>query len=391
MTIGIDKIGFATSQYVLKLEELAQARGQKIEKYTTGLMLDALSITPITEDIVTLAASAAQTILTDDDKAAIDMVIVATESGIDQSKAASVYVHQLLGIQPFARSVEMKEACYAGTAGLNYAKLHVEKNPDRKALVIASDIAKYGIASAGEATQGAGAVAMLVTSNPRIATFSDDNVAQTRDIYDFWRPNYSTTPFVDGIYSTKQYLDSLKTTWAEYQKRHQANLEDFAAFCFHLPYPKLALKGLKKIMPKGLDESFKSHLTNHFEASIQYSRKVGNIYTGSLYLGLLSLLENSQTLQAGDKIGLFSYGSGAVSEIFSLYLVDGFKEMLRSDRAADLEKRSALSIGAYEKLFYEEANLTEEGNAKFDTYDTGTFALEHIQNHQRIYVRKEHD
>lgn len=391
MTIGIDKIGFATSQYVLNLEELAQARGQKIEKYTTGLMLDALSITPITEDIVTMAASAAQEILTDDDRASIDMVIIATESGIDQSKAASVYVHHLLDIQPFARSIEMKEACYAGTAGLNYAKLHVEKNPESKVLVIASDIAKYGIESAGESTQGAGAVAMLVTSNPRIATFLDDNVAQTRDIYDFWRPNYSTTPFVDGIYSTKQYLDSLKTTWAEYQKRHEAELSDFAAFCFHLPYPKLALKGLNKIMPKDMDNQVKNQLTDNFDLSIQYSRQVGNIYTGSLYLGLLSLLENSQTLKAGDKIGLFSYGSGAVSEIFSLQLVDGFKGMLRSDRMADLEKRRALSIGDYEKLFYEEADLTEDGSVSFDTYATGDYALKSIQNHQRIYVRNEHD
>lgn len=391
MAIGIDKIGFATSQYVLNLEELAQARGQKIEKYKTGLMLDALSITPITEDIVTMAASAAQDILTDEDKTSIDMVIVATESGIDQSKAASVYVHHLLGIQPFARSLEMKEACYAGTAGLHYAKLHVEKNPDSKVLVIASDIAKYGIASAGESTQGAGAVAMLVTSNPRIATFSDDNVAQTRDIYDFWRPIYSTIPFVDGIYSTKQYLDSLETTWAEYQKRHQSNLADFAAFCFHLPYPKLALKGLKKIMPKDLDEQVKNRLTDNFDISILYSRKVGNIYTGSLYLGLLSLLENSQTLKANDNICLFSYGSGAVSEIFSLQLVDGFRKMLRNNRMADFEKRQALTIGEYEKLFYEEADLTEEGNAKFDTYNTGGFALEHIQNHQRIYMRKQHD
>ena len=31
------------------------------------------------------------------------MVIVATESSIDQSKAAAVYIHSLLGIQPFAR------------------------------------------------------------------------------------------------------------------------------------------------------------------------------------------------------------------------------------------------------------------------------------------------
>lgn len=391
MAIGIDKIGFATSQYVLHLETLAQARGQKIEKYTTGLMLDALSITPITEDIVTMAASASKDILEESDKEAIDMVILATESGIDQSKAASIYVHHLLGIQPFARSIEIKEACYAATAGLNYAKLHVEKHPNSKVLVIASDIAKYGIKSAGEPTQGAGAVAMLVTTNPRILELSDDNISQTRDIYDFWRPNYSTTPFVDGIYSTKQYLDSLKTTWSEYQKRHHATLEEFSAFCFHIPYPKLALKGLKKLMDKDLSDAVKQQLTDNFEQSILYSRQVGNIYTGSLYLGLLSLLENSQTLTAGDKIGLFSYGSGAVSEIFSGRLVAGYEKMLLTDRLTQLQQRTPLTVSDYEKVFYEEANLDSDGNATFDSYQTGAFALEHIQQHQRIYVRKDHD
>ena len=56
------------------------------------------------------------------------MVILATESGIDQSKATAVFVHGLLDIQPFARSFEMKEACYAATAALDYAKLHVENS-----------------------------------------------------------------------------------------------------------------------------------------------------------------------------------------------------------------------------------------------------------------------
>lgn len=391
MTIGIDKIGFATSQYVLKLETLAQARGQNVEKYTTGLMLDALSIAPITEDIVTLATSAAEDILDDSDKAMIDMVIVATESGIDQSKAASIYVHDLLDIQPFARSIEMKEACYAATAGLNYAKLHVKQNPASKVLVIASDIAKYGIGSAGEPTQGAGAIAMLVSESPHLLAFSDDNVAQTRNIMDFWRPNYTTTPFVDGIYSTKQYLDSLKTTWLEYQRRHQTDLNQFAAFCFHLPYPKLALKGLKKLMPKDLEEAAKSQLTENFEASITYSRNVGNIYTGSLYLGLLSLLENSKSLKAGDQIGLFSYGSGAVSEIFSLTLVDGYQERLQTNRMASLAKRQELTVEEYQTMFYEESHLDEDGNTDFASYQTGPFALESIQNHQRIYVRNEHD
>mgnify|MGYP002553516623 FL=1 len=250
MSIGIDKIGFATSQYVLNMADLALARGVDPEKFSKGLMLDATSITPITEDIVTLASDAAADILTDDDKKAIDMVIVATESSIDQSKAAAVYVHSLLNIQPFARSFEMKEACYAATAGLNYAKLHVAAHPNSKVLVIASDIARYGVGSSGESTQGAGAVAMLVSQNPRILELADDNVAQTRDVMDFWRPNYSSTPFVQGIYSNKQYLDSLKTTWVAYQERHQVDFADFAAFCLHLPYPKLALKDLIRLFPK---------------------------------------------------------------------------------------------------------------------------------------------
>ena len=219
MRIGIDKIGFTSSQYVLNMKDLAEARGEDPQKFSKGLLLNALSIAPITDDVVTLAAGSANEILTAEDKEKIDMVILATESSVDQSKAGAVYVHSLLGIQPFARSFEMKEACYSATAALNYAKLHVEKHPDTRVLVLASDIAKYGIGTPGESTQGAGSIAMLVKKDPRILILHDETLAQTRDIMDFWRPNYTTTPYVNGMYSTKQYLDMLKTTWAEYQKR----------------------------------------------------------------------------------------------------------------------------------------------------------------------------
>ncbi|MCB2833506.1 hydroxymethylglutaryl-CoA synthase [Streptococcus dysgalactiae] len=385
MKIGIDKIGFATSQYVLKLDDLALARQTDPAKFSQGLLIEALSVTPVTEDIVTLAASAADQILTDEDKATIDMVILATESSVDQSKAAAIYVHHLMRIQPFARSFEVKEACYSATAALDYAKLHVAAKPESRVLVIASDIAKYGIESAGESTQGAGSIAMLVTANPRIFELHQDNVAQTRDIMDFWRPNYSTTPFVNGVYSTKQYLDSLETTWQAYQDKTGAQLTDFAAFCFHLPFPKLALKGLNKMMDESLPVEHKEHLLENFQASITYSKQIGNIYTGSLYLGLLSLLENSKTLQAGDRIGLFSYGSGAVSEIFSGQLVAGYEQMLITNRQTILDQRHRLSVAEYEELFYEEAKLDEQGDASFNTYLTGKFALTEIKDNQRLY------
>lgn len=389
MTIGIDKIGFATSPYVLRLKDLAAARDTDPEKLSKGLLLKEQSVAPITEDIVTLAATAADDILTDEDKEAIDMVILATESGIDQSKAAAVFVHGLLDIQPFARSFEMKEACYAATAALDYAKLHVEKFPQSKVLVIASDIAKYGIGTPGEPTQGAGAVAMLISQNPRILSFNDDNVAQTRDVMDFWRPNYATTPFVNGIYSTQQYLDSLKTTWAEYQKRTGLTLTDFASVCFHLPYPKLALKGLKKILDKSVSEEKKDQLQYNFDQSILYSQRVGNIYTGSLFLGLLSLLENRPQLKAGDRIALFSYGSGAVSEIFSANLVPGFEQLLDHKRMDKLDQRTVLSVADYERLFYEEVDLDPSGNQVFEPATHQTFALTEIKEHQRTYQKVE--
>ena len=389
MTIGIDKIGFATSQYVLKLQDLAEARGIDPEKLSKGLLLKELSIAPLTEDIVTLAASASDSILTEQERAEIDMVIVATESGIDQSKAAAVFVHGLLGIQPFARSFEIKEACYGATAALHYAKLHVENSPKSKVLVIASDIAKYGIETSGEPTQGAGSVAMLITQNPRIMAFNNDNVAQTRDIMDFWRPNYSTTPYVNGVYSTQQYLDSLKTTWLEYQKRYQLTLDDFAAVCFHLPYPKLALKGLKKIMDKSLPQEKKDLLQKHFDQSILYSQKVGNIYTGSLFLGLLSLLENTDSLKAGDKIALYSYGSGAVAEFFSGELVEGYEAYLDKDRLNKLNQRTALYVADYEKVFFEEVDLDETNSAQFAGYENQEFALVEIVDHQRRYSKVE--
>ena len=389
MTIGIDKIGFATSQYVLKLQDLAEARGIDPNKYSKGLLLNEISIAPMTEDIVTLAASASNSILTEQEKEEIDMVIVATESGIDQSKAAAVFVHGLLGIQPFARSFEVKEACYGATAALHYAKLHVENSPKSKVLVIASDIAKYGVGTPGEPTQGAGSVAMLITQNPRIMAFNNDNVAQTRDIMDFWRPNYSTTPYVNGVYSTQQYLDSLKTTWLEYQKRYQLTLDDFAAVCFHLPYPKLALKGLKKIMDKNLPQEKKDLLQNHFDQSILYSQKVGNIYTGSLFLGLLSLLENTDSLKAGDKIALYSYGSGAVAEFFSGELVEGYEAYLDKDRLNKLNQRTALSVADYEKVFFEEVDLDGTNSAQFAGYENQDYALVEIVDHQRRYSKVE--
>jgi len=387
MKIGIDKIGFAMPKYFLDIADLAKARNINANKYVKGLLQLEMSIAPITQDIVTLGATAASEFLTDEDKKNIDMIIIGTESGIDQSKSASIFIHNLLGLSPFTRAIEVKEACYGGTAAIAIAKNHVASNPESSVLVITSDLAKYGIGATGESTQGAGSCAMLIKKDPSILILNDDNVYQTRDIMDFWRPNYSDFPHVDGHFSTKQYLDCLETTWNEYSKKFNKSLDNFEAICFHLPFPKIGLKGLNTIVPKQENENLKDKLNENFHTSIIYNQKVGNIYTGSLYLNLLSLLENSKSLSSGDNILMYSYGSGAVCEIFSVTLVDGFEKRLRSDRMADFDARVKLSIEEYEKMFFEKIELDENGNSSFISDDDSLFSLEKIENHMRIYKK----
>ena len=213
MKVGIDRLSFFIPNLYLDMTELAERRGDDPAKYHIGIGQDQMAINRVSEDIVTLGANAATRIVTNEDRELIDMVIVGTESGIDHSKASAVIIHHLWKVQPYARSFEVKEACYGGTAALHMAKEYVKNHPDRKVLVIASDIARYGLASGGEVTQGVGAVAMMVTKDPRIITIEDDSTFLTEDIYDFWRPDYAQYPVVDGPLSNSTYIESFQKVW----------------------------------------------------------------------------------------------------------------------------------------------------------------------------------
>jgi hydroxymethylglutaryl-CoA synthase len=52
---------------------------------------------------------------------------------------------------------------------------------------------------------------------------------------------------------------------------------------------------------------------------------LGNIYTGSLYCGLLSLITDSSKDLSDKNILLFSYGSGCAASIFFLTVKKGYK------------------------------------------------------------------
>ncbi|MGM0124533.1 hydroxymethylglutaryl-CoA synthase [Enterococcus sp. AZ194] len=382
MNIGIDKLSFYVPNLYVDMTDLAHARETDPDKFHIGIGQDKMAVSPVTQDIVTLGANAAAKILSDTDKKEIDMVIVGTESSTDYSKASAVSIHRLLGIQPFARSFEVKEACYGATAALQMAKDYISEHPTRKVLVIASDLSRYGLHSGGEPTQGAGAIAILVTSDPRILTLENDSVFLTEDIYDFWRPSYSDFPIVDGPLSNETYIQSFGKVWTRHKEVTGLALPDYDALCFHIPYTKMGKKALLSVLPE-TDETTQERLMKRYEESITYSRNVGNLYTGSLFLGLISLLEVSQELEVGSTIGLFSYGSGAVSEFFSARLVKGFKEqLLANEHQALLNNRKKLAIPEYEEVFSQ--TLPKHGEAA-EFSDQTRFSIEKVENDIRYY------
>lgn len=389
MKVGIDKIAFHVPPYYVDMTDLALARGVDPNKFHIGLGQDKMAVMPASQDIVTMGAKAAEKFLTPEDKDSIDMVIVGTETGIDYSKSSAVVIRHLLGIQPCVRAYEIKHACYGGTAALQQGKEYVKNHPDRKVLVIAADIAKYGLASGGEPTQGAGAVAMLISGDPGILALEETSVFYTEDVYDFWRPDKHDYPLVDGHLSNEVYIRNFQTVWHQNLEKNHINEKDFGAVCCHIPYTKMGKKALQSVFPE-MEEAQQERLMARYEESILYSRQVGNLYTGSLYLGLISLLENSEVLKAGDRIGLFSYGSGAVSEFFSGILAEGYEKKLRkADHEDTLAKRRKLTVSEYEKMFAESLPIDEKD--EIELADDEKFAIRKVAGGIRYYNEEAKD
>lgn len=388
MNVGIDLISFYTPQYFLDLKVLAKERGVDADKYTIGIGQEKMAIPPPDEDIVTMAASAAHPIIEQAGRESIEILLFATESGIDQSKAAAMFLHGLLKLPARCRAVELKQACYGATAGLHLAAASVAARPGIKALIVGSDIARYDLRSPGEPTQGAGAVAMLVTVNPRVLALDPETGLYAEDVMDFWRPNYRDEALVDGKYSMRVYLAALEECWRQYAERTGRQFHDIAKYCYHLPFTRMAEKAHIRLAKfAALKELTGAELETEISDSLRYNRITGNTYSASLYEGLSSLLDYGGDDLSGQRIGLFSYGSGCMGEYFSGVVQPGYRKHLFTERhRAQMDGRTELTYRQYEDIF-QLGFPTDGGDHAFAQYRTGPYRLAGVSQHKRLYER----
>ncbi len=389
LKVGIDTLAFYTSRYALDLAHLSEARGVDSDKYFLGLGQRIMAVPAPDEDVVTMATAAAQAAVRDIDLNTIEIVLFATETGIDQSKSAGIYVHDLLGLSERCRVVELKQACYSATIALQLALPFLRQHPDKKVLLIASDIARYGLNTPGESSQGCGAVAMVLSANPRILAFDTEYGAVTENVMDFWRPNYADAAFVEGKYSSKLYLNMLEKTWRQYHALTNRTFADHHHYCYHMPVPRLVEKAhqhLAKIC--GVDKLSDTLLQAHLAHSLEYGRQIGNSYTASLYVSLASLLDLTQEDLSGKRIGFYSYGSGCVAEFFSGVVQPGYQKVLNTVQHQKLlVNRIALTYAEY-TAFYSFKYPQDGSLCEIPRYQTGPFRLVAIRDHRRIYEKQ---
>lgn len=385
--VGIDQISFYTANYYLDLSVLAERNGIDVSKYHKGIGQETMGIPAHDEDIVTLAANAADSIVDDTERETISTLFFATETGIDQSKAAGIYVHRLLNLKSDCRVVELKQACYSCTAALQMACALVARDPSQSVLVIASDVARYDLDSVAEPTQGCGAVAMIVKANPRLLALHPQVGNYTEDVMDFWRPNYRKTALVDGKFSAKMYIVSMLAAWDNYQKNGGLAFKAFSHFCYHLPFTRMGEKAHSSLCRHNQGDATAATMEKQLSAGFVYNRIIGNSYSASLFIALTSLLEQSNNDLSGKHIGFLSYGSGCVAEFFSGTVVSGYQAVLHTEKHRDmLAQRQALTYEQYLDLWhYPDPQDGEE--VKMKAGATGAFKLVRIYDHKRDYLR----
>jgi len=395
--VGIDSLGVAFPSQYLELADLADARGVAPAKFVDGLGTRRMAVPGEDEDTVTLAARAAREALAlaGSNGEDVGLLAVGTETAVDHSKPVASFVQGLLQLPRAMRVFETKHACYGGTAALQLALDWIRSGSARgkKALVICSDIARYGLRTAGEPTQGAGAVALLLSEAPRlVALDAGMSGIFSQDVNDFWRPLYSKDAQVDGHFSVKCYLEALEGAYRGYQglaapTAHARFSDRFAAIAYHVPYAKMAVKAHRHLRTLDWDPAPDASFERLVAPSLHFPAEIGNVYTGSLYLALTSLLASGGEGLEGQQVGLFSYGSGSCAEFFSGTVLGGATARVRSLRIPErLAARRRLTVPEYEAVMVsrEEMDARPAGDGK-----GAPFHYLGVAAHRRTYAPAE--
>ena len=423
MKIGIDAIAFDVAKLHLPIKTLANARNIDPEKLEKGLGLLKMTLPDTHQDSVVFGANALTKLILENqiNLSEISRIYVGTESAIDSSKPIASFLVNLIE-EKFGENtlsecdiVDFTFACIGGVDAMQNCIDFVTLNPTKKAIVVTSDIAKYDLNSTGEYTQGAGAVALLIASNPRIIAFENHWATSTKGVFDFFKPYrtlskseitgndnndswfdnleaeieiHKDQPVFEGQYSNQCYMDRTRNAYFSFKKIKNTSetiYNFWESIVMHLPYAFQGRRMLSEIYALDAENSvvsendsavdyqnklkeisktdeYKAFVTQKLQPAELASSLIGNLYTGSIFMGLLSTLAHFYDTNkdvSGKKFGFLAYGSGSKSKVFEGTIQPDWKLALAKVKLFEtLENSAEIDFDTYEKLHKKEQKLS---------------------------------
>ena len=356
--VGIEKIGVHPCSLALSMGALCEARGQDVTHIRDVMMIDERSVNPLWEDPVTMAVNAANSILTEDDRQQIELLVVASESGVDYEKPISTWVQRNTGLSPNCRNFEIKHACYGGTAALQMAAYWLASGfaGNRKALVITTDQSRPHFGKPWEFVMGAGSAALLLSNEPRILELElGKNGYWTNEISDLTRPT-GTIETGNSEISLVSYLDALEGAFDHFLNGVPDAVDYDAYFqrhVYHMPFGGIAWRAHKALLRRsgvGSKEAW-GNFQRKALAGLDHARRMGATYSSSTFIGLLGLIDGTSDLQSGERVSMFSYGSGCCAEFYCGRICSDSKAGAAAANVREkLDTRRALTIAEYEAI-----------------------------------------
>jgi len=452
--VGILGIELVFPSLYIDQTELEQFDGVSAGKYTIGLGQSKMGFCTDREDINSLCLTVVSNLLKryNVNPKDIGHLEVGTETIIDKSKSVKSVLMQLFdehGVTDL-EGIDTTNACYGGTAALFNAINWIESSSydGRLALVVCGDIAVYAKGSA-RPTGGAGAIAMLIGPNAPLVFDRKVRSTYMKHAYDFYKPDLTSEfPVVDGKLSIQCYLSALDNCYRLYCEKYQKQnpgakvigLNQFDALVFHTPYCKLVQKSLgrvslndfilttdpeqrKELYPaiyekfdsikleetyfdRDVEKVFMDYSKDVFnkktKPSLLLANQVGNMYTPSVYSGLVSYLisaDEDVNKLLGKHIGVFSYGSGLASTMYSISVTnDCTKLQPLLDKLNYvkplLEQRIKISPQEFTELMevrvHNSHRTNFEPSGAIDRLFPGTYYLKYVDDmHRRTYEKRE--
>jgi 3-hydroxy-3-methylglutaryl CoA synthase len=159
----------------------------------------------------------------------------------------------------------------------------------------------------------------------------------------------------DADESLLSYLDGVEATYATYVARVGRTI-DFDAFfsanIYHVPFGGLAQRAHLRLARNllGLSKTqAEAHWARKSKPSLTYNRRMGGAYGAATFVALAGLVEHHPDLHEGDRVGIYSYGSGSCAEFYSGTLLGGARDAIAAAGiGAQLDARRRLTVEEYE-------------------------------------------